>query len=104
MKYVCEKCGKEFFGENAERQCRNHELEHIRQEMPAIYKEPYIVEYEILPKDTDDYACCQLRNIKTGEYILDGNVYTALRNTNIGSIEKLIGKKIRITSSVEIIG
>lgn len=104
MKFVCEICGAEFTGENAERQCRAHELKHAKEDMPAIHSEPFVVEYDVLPKDASDYACCQLRNVKTGKYSLDGNVYAALSNTNIGNIEKLIGKRIRITSHTEIIG
>lgn len=73
------------------------------EETPAIFDKPNIVEYEVLVRAYDDYACCRLKNLQTGEQIYDEEVYQALSNTNIGSLKKLIGKKIRITSFTEII-
>lgn len=83
MGYYCEKCGDE--------------------ERPAIFDKPNIVEYEVLTKAYGDYACCRLKNLHTGEQICDEEVYQTLSNTNIGSLKKLVGKKIRITSFIEII-
>lgn len=103
MKYICEICGEEFTGENAEARCRNHEAKHAREATPAIYDEPYVKEYEVLPRDPDDYSCCKLKDLRTGKILVDGEVYGRIAGTNIGSIEKLVGKKIRITSYTKII-
>lgn len=76
---------------------------HIEDETPDIYDKPNIVEYEVLPPDYADYSSCRLKNLQTGREVCDGEVYQFSAHTNIGSWEKLIGKKIRITSSTEII-
>lgn len=103
MGYYCEKCRAKFFGEHSERLYREHMKKHIEDETPDIYDKPNIVEYEVLPPEYDDYSCCRLKNLQTGREVCDGEVYQISAHTNIGSWEKLIGKKIRITSSTEII-
>lgn len=104
MRIICDACGREFTGPNALKQYQNHEAEHARQAIPPIYDDPYVREYEVLQRDYDDYSSCRLKNIRTGEVLVDGAVYNAISGTNIGDIDKLIGKKIRITSTAEIIG
>lgn len=103
MEYYCEKCGSKFFGEHSERLYREHMKKHIEDETPDIHDKPNIVEYEVLPP-CDNYSCCRLKNLQTGREVCDEEVYQISAHTNIGSWKKLIGKKIRITSSTEIIG
>lgn len=100
MKFVCEKCGEQF---DTEKQCHNHEMAHIKAETPAIDDKLFVAEYYVMEKDYDDYACCKLQDINTGRVLIDGAVYNAIANTNINDLEKLVGKKIRITSFAEII-
>lgn len=77
-------------------------------EIPAIYDESYVAEYDVLPKEADDSdendsVKCELRNAETGNYLLDYAVSTIVNHSNIGDAEKLIGKKIRVTTKVEVI-
>lgn len=103
MAHLCEQCGAIFTGEHSEKRYNEHMHEHYYNDTPAISDKKIIREYEVLPRDYDDYACCKLRDIETGKIILDGKVYDAVRHTNINLLEKLIGKKIRITTYAEII-
>lgn len=76
-------------------------MEFVRSE--AINEKPYTKMYKVLPPDEDDYAKCELVDIDTGRYSLDGEVHTIISRTNIKDVRKLIGKVIRITTTVEVV-
>ena len=100
--FICEYCKKEF---NSKKICENHEYECKKAITPPIQDKPYVVEYEVLKADCDDYCSINLKDMITGKITHD-DAYKLLANSNINLIskEKLIGKKIRITSYTEIIG
>lgn len=98
----CSKCGQEFTGEFATVHCEKHEAEHRFNDTPAITGKPYIREYEVLKAEYGDYGSIRLK-YPSGHMIIDGAARTELSNTGINIPEKLIGKKIRITTLTEII-
>lgn len=100
----CEKCGKEFRGEYAMEECQSHELFHIENDTPPIADKPYVVKYDVLEADSDDYSSIALRNVETGREYHDGATNMLLNtNINIVAVKQLIGKRIKITSNAEII-
>lgn len=104
MIYKCRKCGKEFEGVNAEKLCQKHEHEHCFNDTPPISKNPYVRIFEVMKPDFYDYSPIALRCLETN-IVYHDDAMRQLMNTNINPlvVEKLIGKKIRITSYAEII-
>lgn len=99
--YICETCDKQLESRSA---CKTHEFHCKRASTPPIGDEIYIREYEIYKADPEDYSKIKLVDLNSGNIYIE-EAYSLLENTNINfiSIDKLIGKKIRITSYVEII-
>lgn len=99
--YICEICDKQFESRSA---CKTHEYNCKRASTPPIAAEIYIREYEIYKADPEDYSKIKLVDLNSGTIYIE-EAYSLLENTNINfiSIDKLIGKKIRIISYVEII-
>ena len=99
--YICEACDKQFESRSA---CKTHEFHCKRASTPPIQDEIYVREYEIYKSDPEDYSQIKIVDLNSGNVYIE-SAYSLLKNTNINftSIDKLIGKKIRITSYAEII-
>lgn len=99
--YICDICSKQFASRSA---CKTHEYNCKRASTPPIAAEIYIREYEICKAGPGDYSKIKLVDLNNGNIYID-EAYSLLENTNINfiSIDKLIGKKIRIISYIYII-
>lgn len=98
MKYACEKCGQTF---DNELQCRNHEEEHRMRETPALGEKQELCFTVSLNESPGEGEGKYTLTYENGSQI-DTNSYPSFYS-NIRNMEKLVGKKVRVTCYAEIV-
>lgn len=98
MKFACEKCGQLF---DYELQCRQHEEEHRKKDTPAL-GEKVIQEFTVSLTEHPSQGEGKYTFTYTNGKKSDSSGHPGFFS-NIKNMDRLVGKKVRVTCYAEII-